>query len=96
MVKHIVFTKFAHPDEDVPEAMKRLLALRETVPGILSMEAGRDILHSERSFDMALVVTFPDRAALEAYAVHPAHMQVKEFIHARRTGTATVDYEFEL
>lgn len=94
MIRHIVFTKFRNPDEDAPAAIEKLLALKAVIPEITEMEAGRDLMHSERSWDMALIVTLPSREALEIYANHPAHMQVKEFIHARRTGTATVDYEF--
>ena len=94
MVKHIVFTKFKEPDRAVPTARALLAALSKEIPEIRSMETGRDFLGSARSWDMALVATFDSREALAVYADHPAHQAVKAYIHAARTDSATVDYEF--
>ena len=43
---------------------------------------------------MALIVTFSSREALAVYADHPAHQLVKAYIHAERTDSATVDFEY--
>ncbi len=94
MIKHIVLTKFRDPDEAAPEAARRLLALPAAIPEIVSMEAGRDFMGSERSYDLGLIVTFKTKADLAVYADHPAHAEVKQYIHAHRTGSVTVDYEF--
>ncbi|MDO4573096.1 MAG: Dabb family protein [Clostridia bacterium] len=93
MIRHIVFTKFQNPAEHVPHARALLEALPAQIPEIVSLETGCDFLRSERSWDMALVVSFRSREALETYAAHPAHLKVKEYIHAHRCGSATVDYE---
>lgn len=53
MVKHIVFTKFENPAEQAPVASEMLLALKDKVPQIVTIETGLDFLRSERSFDMA-------------------------------------------
>lgn len=94
MIRHIVFTKFANPQEDVPAARALLAALPEQIPEIVSLETGADFLHSQRSFDLALTVVFRTREDLETYDQHPAHAQVRAFIRGHRTATATVDYEF--
>ena len=93
MIKHIVFTKFKNPDENVPAARAMLELLPQKIPEIVSLETGRDFLSSARSWDMALVVTFHTRAALDIYAEHPAHQEVKQYIHAHWLDSATVDYE---
>jgi hypothetical protein len=55
------------------------------IPGILSMSIG-DAVPSDRdivddSFDLALVVRFKDKAALDAYEKHPVHVKaVKEVL----------------
>lgn len=46
MIKHIVFTKFENPGEQAPVASEMLLALKETVPQIRSIETGFDFKHS--------------------------------------------------
>lgn len=94
MVKHIVFTKFENPDEQAPVASKNLLALKALIPQIRTIETGRDFKHSERSYDLALIVTFDNRGDLEIYDKHPEHEKVRAYIKAHRTASATVDFEF--
>ena len=94
MIKHIVFTKFENPGEQAPVASEMLLALKETVPQIRSIETGFDFKHSERSFDLALIVTFDTKEDLEIYDHHPEHEKARTYIKAHRTSTATVDFEF--
>lgn len=94
MIKHLVFTKFADPAESVPEACRLLNALPAQIPEIVTLETGADVLHSGRSFDMALIVTFRSLDDLAVYDKHPAHESARAYIKARRTATATVDFEF--
>jgi len=94
MIKHIVFTKFENPAEQSPVASEMLLALKDKIPQIVTIETGADILHSERSFDLALIVTFRTREDLKIYDTHPEHEAVRLYIKAHRTATATVDFEF--
>lgn len=94
MIQHIVFTKFANPKTDVPEACGLLEDLPAQIPEIVTLTTGADVLHSERSYDMALIVTFRTFEDLHAYDKHPAHAEVRKFIRAHRTATATVDFEY--
>lgn len=94
MVKHIILFKFRDPEDCISEASEKLLGLKALIPEIRSIETGRDFLHSGRSYDMALIVTFDDRAALEVYDKHPAHQLVRQFIHAHREASVAVDFEF--
>ena len=94
MIKHIILTKFTDPETAVPEASRRLLALKDKIPQIVDMEVGADFLHSSRSYDMGLIVTFRTREDLAVYADHPDHALVKEYIHAHREGTVSVDFEY--
>ena len=94
MIKHIVFTKFENPGEQAPVASEMLLALKETVPQIRSIETGFDFQHSERSFDLALIVVFDTKEDLAHYDKHPEHEKARAYIKAHRTATATVDFEF--
>ena len=73
----------------------RLLALRGIVPEIRGMEIGKDVLHSEMSYDMALYMTFDSLAALEAYKVHPEHKKISAFVKEVRIARACVDFEIE-
>lgn len=94
MIQHIVFTKFSDPATCVPKARALLAALPAQIPEIVTLTTGADVLHSDRSYDMALLVTFRTLDDLHTYDAHPAHAEVRKYIRANRTASATVDYEF--
>jgi len=64
------------------------------IEGLIDLEVGEDFLASERSFDIALITTHTDRAALDFYQVHPVHQPVKKIMHAIREGSVAVDFEY--
>lgn len=78
MLTHIVCWKYKAETSEAEreEHVRRLRALSDVIPNILSFKVGRDILHLERSFDMGLVAVYPDRAALDFYTDHPQHKEV--------------------
>lgn len=78
MLIHIVCWKYKpETDEAAREDHRsRLKALVGVIPEIVSFDVGADVLHLDRSFDTALVATFADREALDAYTDHPEHQAV--------------------
>jgi hypothetical protein len=54
---------------------------------------GGDVVRSARSYDTGLVVIFPDRAGLDAYATHPRHVPVAQFGPANCVSVIAVDFE---
>jgi GNAT superfamily N-acetyltransferase len=80
MIRHIVLIRFKdHLDE---AAIGRLFdgvkAVQSQIPGMLSVSAGRslELEKLEKGFRHGFVVEFEDRAALDAYQVHPDHRRV--------------------
>lgn len=78
MLTHIVCWKYKTETSaaEREEHIAKLRALVGVIPEIVGFEVGADVLHLDRSFDTGLTSTFADRAALEAYTVHPAHQEV--------------------
>lgn len=95
MIRHIVFFKFKAemPAERRQDFVNMLRVLPDQIPGIVASEVGEDILHKERSFDVALVFTFRDRASLDAYTSHPKHILVVEESHRVNEKVCSVDFE---
>ena len=99
MVKHIVMWNVVESHEGIgkPELLKeikkRIEALKGVVPQITEIEVGIDFNGSDAAYDVALYSVFTDRAALDAYQVHPAHEEVKKFVGAVATARAVADYE---
>jgi quinol monooxygenase YgiN len=96
MVRHIVLFKIKPEFKaEIPSIVEGFYTMVGKVDGLLSLEAGADFLSSERSYDVALVTLFRDRAALDAYQQHPAHLPVKKRMHAVREASVACDYEIQ-
>jgi hypothetical protein len=94
MLTHIVVWKYrADVEEELRrEHVERLRRLSSLIDVIESLYVGSDALHLQRSYDTGLVVVFRDRAALDAYTVHPEHIVVAEFARTISEHVASVDF----
>lgn len=94
MLTHIVFFKLIdYSIENAVETRDRILALGGEIPALRHLEAGVDVVRSERSWDVSLLARFDDRAGLDAYMVHPAHVAFAAWVVPRRERSCVVDYE---
>ena len=93
MVKHIVLFKLKD-QKDRQKALNALNGMKGKIDGLLDLEAGADFLDSERSYDIALICTLKDRAALDYYQSHPVHQPVKKIMHEIRKSSVAVDFEY--
>lgn len=95
MLTHIVIWKYQSDVEpEVREEHVRMLrALGPVIEELESLSVGFDVLNLPRSFDSGLVATFRDRAALDAYTVHPEHLKVVAFGKTISEQVASVDFE---
>ncbi len=95
MIVHIVMFKFKEENREanMQKAKEMLDALVGKVPSLRTMEVGIDFSRSERAFDLSLYSTFDSKEGLGEYAVHPAHLEVVEFIKAVTEISKVVDYE---
>ena len=94
MLTHIVCWKYKA--ETAPatreEHIARLRSLQDVVDNIISFNVGADVLGLERSFDTGLVAVYKDRAALDAYTIHPAHQAVANFGKQIAERVVSVDF----
>jgi len=95
MLNHVVVLKFKPDisDTDIEELEKMLDDLPNKIPEIHSYEFGRDIMHSKRSYDFALVSIFANPATLERYQQHRQHRPVLKKIKQMCETVVTVDFE---
>jgi hypothetical protein len=95
MVVHLVLFRFKSESKGhLDEAILRLKGMVGKVDVIRDLKAGKDFLHSGRSFDLGLAVTFDDRHALEVYDSHPDHLPVKQFMGALVEQSIAVDFDY--
>ncbi len=95
MLTHIVIWKYRADVEQAvrEEHLARLRSLPNIIADIESFSVGPDVLRLARSFDTGLVAVFRDRAALDAYTIHPEHEQVAAFGRSITEHIASVDFE---
>ena len=91
MLVHIVLARFPNP-ADADEAARRLLELPDTIEQIRSISVGRDVVRSERSYDLGWIIELDSEEDLETYTVHPDHQAVASWIGEHRTDIAVCDY----
>ena len=94
MLKHVVFLKFKDGvgEDEIVGLEKSLAALPPVIPEILSFEFGRDVVRSERSYDLALVSTFNDLGAMQHYQKHPDHQVVLKKVNDLCESVLAVDF----
>lgn len=96
MITHVVLFKLKDRSlQSVEKARDVLLGLKVKgkIPVLRYLEVGIDVLHSERSYDLALITKFDSMEDLQAYQVHPVHLEVAKYITAARESAIAVDFE---
>lgn len=94
VIRHIVMFRIKDEYKDeIPQLVENFRGMKGRIEGMLDLEAGQDILGSERSYDLALTTVFEDRAAFDAYQTHPVHMPVKKRMHEVRSSSVACDFE---
>lgn len=95
MINHIVLLKFkAGVDEvDIEELERMLDDLPNKIVEIHTYEFGRDLVHSARSYDFAIVALFANLDTLERYQTHPQHLPIMKKIQEICESVNTVDFE---
>lgn len=99
MIRHVIMLKL-HEFADgcdkqtnarrVKEVME---AMRGNIDGLLSLEAGINQIADKQAFDVVLITTLESWEALEAYRVHPLHLNLVELLKKVRSDRVVVDWE---
>lgn len=92
MIKHIVMWKLKDPAE-AGRFKAELDACRAIVPGILDFEVATRAEGLEANVDVLLYSVFEDKAALDAYQVHPRHKEAGVLLGQLRESRTVLDYE---
>lgn len=98
MVTHIVMWNFQEQlseaeKKEAGEIMKeRLEALKDVVPGVLSLKVIINELPGSDK-DIALIGEYETMEDLDRYAVHPAHLEVVAYVKKAACNRTCFDYE---
>lgn len=94
LITHIVCFKLKDNSPEKVEVTAQVLRDMEgKIEQLKYIEVGVDVLHSARSYDIALITKFDSMADLDAYQVHPVHQKVIEHMNEVRESSIAVDFE---
>lgn len=94
MIKHIVMYRLNDPTEENKRALvDKFMSMKGKIPCLIDIEAGVDVLRSERSFDVCLVCVFENMDKLNEYREHPVHLPVMAYVKGIVKVSHAVDYE---
>lgn len=96
MVKHIVLYNAKDGKEEYIKNQYRpmkeaLTSLVGKIDGLLTVEVA--VTYKEDSHDICLYTEFTDRASLEAYRTHPAHLEAAKIVRSMTKDRVSADYE---
>jgi len=95
MITHLVLFKFKAEttEAEIQQLAEGLGGLPQKIEEIREFRFGKDVIHSERSYDLGLVSSFDDLDALQRYQVHPEHQKVVAHVKVIASGVVAVDFE---
>lgn len=94
MLHHVVFFRFHdYARARLDEAAAAFMALGATIDEIVTVKAGRNVLPSDRAYDLCLLIEVRSLEALADYRAHPAHRAVAQWVDECSSSVASVDFE---
>jgi hypothetical protein len=94
MLRHFVFIRYkpGTTDAHIDEFLRMTRALSASIPTMRDLEAGRDVLHTARSWDVMLAISFNSLEELREYQVHPEHQALMAFNNPQVAEVGSVDF----
>lgn len=97
MIRHIVMWNVrgdspAAKARGIAQLQSSFASLRGRIPGLLHIEVGVDSSRVDYACDVVLYSEFETQAALDAYAIHPEHLRVKQELGDLRIARYQVDF----
>jgi hypothetical protein len=65
---------------DRARATEEILAFRGTIPGLIEAHVGPNVSPRGQGYTFAGMMKFTDKAACDAYSIHPAHLALLEWL----------------
>ena len=67
-------------DADKERAKDAILAFHGAIPGLIDVHVGENLSPRNQGFTFVGLMTFTDKAAADAYTVHPQHQALLEWL----------------
>ncbi|MBV8694755.1 MAG: Dabb family protein [Chloroflexi bacterium] len=95
MLTHVVLLKpkAGIAEDEIVTALDYVQTLQQAIPGIVSIEVGKNLNNSNQGYTHGFVIRFVDTNVYKGYAPHPAHQPVSEEL--QRISQTIIDFDIE-
>lgn len=95
MITHVVLLKPKSEvaDDEITAALDHVHALQNAIPGIVSMQVGKNLSSYNQGYTHGFVMQFANAEDLKAYAPHPVHQIVSKELQG--ISQSIIDFDLE-
>ena len=94
MVTNILLLKLKERnDANIEKARDVLLSMQGKIECLRDLKVEVDVRHGGSSYDIALIASYASMEELNAYLVHPVHVEVAKYLGSVLETQAAVCYE---
>jgi hypothetical protein len=79
--------------EHIAEAKARLLGMRGKIPTLVDCRVETEARSGESAYDIMYIATYKSLEDLNAYLVHPVHVETAEYLKGVLDSIASLCYE---
>jgi hypothetical protein len=100
MINHVVLFKLKNYESQsqkqniIGSIEEALLSLKNKIAELKYIEVGVNYELDTKSYDICLISHFENTEHLDAYRIHPEHLEVAKLIGQHAVERAAVDFEF--
>ena len=93
MVTHVVLFRFRdRSSAHLSHCQSLLEGLPPKISVIRHLETGRNVVPSDRAYDLCLIIHFDSLDDLGTYQSHPDHVEVATYLRSAAESIGSVDY----
>lgn len=93
MIANTVLLKLQNPDKNIIEVQSRLLSMKGKIDILLDIQVEKNVRPQEGAYNVLFTTKFASMEDMDAYLVHPAHLEVAKFIGSVLDTLASLCYE---
>ena len=95
MITHVVLLKPKSEvaDDEITAALDHVHALQNAIPGIVSVQVGKNLSSSHQGYTHGFVMQFAHAEDLKAYTPHPVHQRVSKELQG--ISQSIIDFDLE-
>lgn len=95
MIIHVALFKWKPEvaSDDADQVISDIRALKEKIPEITSVYAGKNFSKSAKDYTHAVVVTFNNREGLQTYRNHPMHQPIADLCDRMEADSVGFDFD---